>query len=103
MLYLKKILIFRNKNSSPPFADIAEGKGRFNVFKKNMKNLSGADWLALILLIVGGLNWGLVGLFNLDLVALVFGPMSMLSRIVYSLVGVSAIYMLFGTKGLMRK
>lgn len=47
--------------------------------------------IALILLIVGGLNWGLVGLFNFDLVAALFGPMSPVSRIVYVLVGVSAL------------
>ncbi len=47
--------------------------------------------VTLVLLIVGGLNWGLVGLFNFDLVATIFGEMSMLSRIVYVLVGVSAV------------
>ena len=50
------------------------------------------DWIALILLIVGGLNWGLVGLFDFDLVAALFGEMSALSRVVYILVGLSAIY-----------
>lgn len=44
----------------------------------------------LILLIVGGLNWGLVGLFGLDLVAAIFGAGSALARIVYILVGLSA-------------
>lgn len=48
--------------------------------------------LTLVLLIVGGLNWGLVGLFGFDLVAALFGEMSMLSRIVYVLVGASAIW-----------
>jgi uncharacterized membrane protein YuzA (DUF378 family) len=47
--------------------------------------------ITLLLLIVGGLNWGLVGLFNFDLVAALFGEMSLLSRIVYSLVGASAL------------
>ena len=42
--------------------------------------------VALILLIVGGLNWGLVGFFNFDLVATIFGDMATLSRIVYGLV-----------------
>ena len=50
------------------------------------------DVIALILLIIGGLNWALVGLFQLDLVAAIFGNMSMLSRIVYVLVGVAALY-----------
>lgn len=47
--------------------------------------------VTLLLLIVGGLNWGLVGLFDFDLVAAIFGEMSILSRIVYVLVGMSAL------------
>ena len=47
--------------------------------------------ITLLLLIVGGLNWGLVGLFGLDLVSAVFGEMSLLSRVVYTLVGASAL------------
>ena len=50
--------------------------------------------VTLLLLIVGGLNWGLVGLFDFDLVAALLGEMSALSRIVYVLVGVSALYQL---------
>ncbi len=52
------------------------------------------SWIAFILLIIGGLNWGLVGLIKLDLVANIFGEGTTLSRIIYLLVGVSAIYML---------
>ena len=48
--------------------------------------------LTLTLIIVGGLNWGLVGAFDFDLVAAIFGPMSALSRLVYVLVGLSALY-----------
>lgn len=55
------------------------------------------DWVAIILVIVGGLNWGLVGLFNFDLVAYIFGEMSGLSRIVYVLVGISAVYQIYTT------
>ncbi len=51
-------------------------------------------WIAMILVIVGGLNWGLVGGFKFDLVATIFGAMTALSRIVYILVGLSALYML---------
>jgi uncharacterized membrane protein YuzA (DUF378 family) len=46
--------------------------------------------LTLVLVIVGGLNWGLVGLLDFDLVAAIFGAGSMLSRLVYILVGLSA-------------
>lgn len=50
--------------------------------------------LTLVLVIIGGANWGLVGLFNLDLVATLFGAGSLLSRGVYLLVGVSAVWQL---------
>ena len=50
--------------------------------------------VTLVLLIVGGLNWGLVGLFGFDLVAAIFGEMSALSRVVYTLVGASALWQL---------
>lgn len=53
------------------------------------------NFLALTVLIVGGLNWGLIGLFNFDLVATLFGgATSWLSRTVYTLVGLSAVYSL---------
>ena len=51
------------------------------------------DRIALILLIIGGLNWGLVGFFQYDLVAALFGGQSaLLSRIIYSLVGIAGLY-----------
>ena len=46
---------------------------------------------AFILVLIGALNWGLIGLFNFNLVTFLFGDMTLLSRIVYSLVGISAI------------
>ena len=52
------------------------------------------DTLALVLTSVGGLNWGLVGLFRFDLVAAIFGETNLASRGVYTLVGVSAVYLL---------
>jgi hypothetical protein len=65
------------------------------------------DLLATILVIVGGLNWGMVAVANLDLVALVtgageFGSKNMLGTIIYALVGVSAIYLAL-TMGRMRR
>lgn len=58
-----------------------------------MKKLNAMDWIALALLIVGGINWGLVGLFQFDLVATLFGgEAALISRIVYVLVGLSALY-----------
>ena len=51
--------------------------------------------ITLVLVIVGGLNWGLVGLMDLDLVATLFGRGTMVSRVVYVLVGLAAIYGLY--------
>lgn len=50
--------------------------------------------IALVVVIVGGLNWGLVGLLDFDLVAALFGAGSALARIVYLAVGISALYAL---------
>lgn len=50
------------------------------------------DKTALTLIIIGAINWGLIGLFEFDLVAAIFGNMTLLSRIVYSLVGISGLW-----------
>ncbi|AKB77028.1 DUF378 domain-containing protein [Methanosarcina horonobensis HB-1 = JCM 15518] len=55
------------------------------------------DLIALILVIVGGLNWGLIGLFDFNLVDAIFGVGSTLSRIVYIIVGLAALYMIYFT------
>jgi uncharacterized membrane protein YuzA (DUF378 family) len=59
------------------------------------KRMTAAEWIPMLLLIIGGLNWGLVGLFNFDLVATLFGEGSALSRVVYVAVGLSALYSLY--------
>jgi uncharacterized protein len=64
------------------------------------------DTLALVLTIVGGLNWGLIGLFRFDLVAAIFGGMefgetNLASRIVYVAVGLSAVYLLSRIRALL--
>jgi uncharacterized protein len=61
------------------------------------------DVLAIVLLVVGGLNWGLVGITHFDLVAALFGNMSVLSRIVYALVGLAAIYEIASFKAMQRR
>lgn len=68
-----------------------------------MNKLNVFDWIALILVVVGALNWGLVGAFKFDLVAAIFGEMSALARIVYLLVGLSAVYMVIVSSKLARK
>ena len=50
------------------------------------------DKIALVLIIVGAINWGLIGFFKFDLVVAIFGQMSALSRIVYALVGISGLW-----------
>ena len=55
--------------------------------------------ITLILVIVGGVNWGLVGLFDFDLVATLLGAGSLLARIVYVLVGLSALWQLIPLAG----
>ena len=65
-----------------------------------MKSL---DVTIAILLVVGGLNWGLVGLMNFDLVASIFGQMSFLSRIVYIVVGIAAIYQALQWRAIQRR
>ena len=59
-----------------------------------MRDYSLIGWLTFILVLVGALNWGLVGLFQINLVTAIFG-ISMLERIVYILVGLSACYQLY--------
>ncbi len=51
------------------------------------------DIFSLIITIIGTINWGLIGLFQFDLVAFLFGDMSLISRIVYTLVGICGLYL----------
>lgn len=55
------------------------------------------NWLditALILIIIGAVNWGLIGFFRFDLIACIFGQLSAISRIIYAIVGIAGIYSL---------
>lgn len=54
--------------------------------------LRGIDFVAVLLVVVGGLNWGLVGLFSFDLVQAILGGVPILARLVYILVGLAAVY-----------
>ena len=56
--------------------------------------MNGWDWVAWVLVVVGAINWGLVGVFKWDLVAAILGEATIWSRIIYDLVGVSGLYML---------
>lgn len=69
-----------------------------------MYKFSIIDKISLILVIIGALNWGLVGLFNFDLVAFVFANVVVVGRIIYILIGVSGIDMLiFAAKARLQK
>lgn len=52
------------------------------------------DNILLAVIIVGAVNWGLIGFFRFDLIAFLFGNMSWLSRVIYALVGISGIYLI---------
>lgn len=56
------------------------------------KGMQWYDWLSIVLLIIGGINWGLVGIFKFDLVAKILGSLTFWSRLIYFLVGSSAVF-----------
>jgi uncharacterized membrane protein YuzA (DUF378 family) len=65
--------------------------------------LKSIDIIAYALLIIGALNWGLVGFLGFDLVATLFGQMSVLSRMVYGLVGLAALYDLLSLPSIFKR
>ena len=60
-----------------------------------MRSLNALDWVVLILVIVGALNWGAIGLFDFNFVAAIFGVETILTRIIYILVGLAGVYLIF--------
>lgn len=62
-----------------------------------MSKLKTIDIVAITLTVIGGLNWGFVGLLQMDLVAQIFGEMSIYAKAIYSIVGLSAAYVGFTT------
>ncbi len=66
-------------------------------------NMRIMDVVAAILLVVGGLNWGLVGFANFDLVAAVCGAGTVYARIIYALVGLSAVYQVVTLNAIQRR
>ncbi len=53
------------------------------------------DWIVIVLVVIGALNWGLVGIFRYDVVKSIFGDMTTLTRTIYTLVGLSGLYLIF--------
>jgi hypothetical protein len=62
------------------------------IFKGGCNLMKVIDTIALVLIIIGAINWGLVGIFNFNLVDAIFGAMSTISRIIYILVGISGLW-----------
>ncbi len=56
-------------------------------------NTKGLDYTILTIAIIGAINWGLIGFFKIDLVALLFGEMTLVSRIIYAIVGLCGLYL----------
>ncbi len=60
-------------------------------------------WVAFWLMVIGGINWGLVGFFDFDLVAAIFGTGSAAARVVYAIVGLCTLYCAFAIPALHRR
>ncbi len=77
-----------------PFVQVAllYTSSLFIQWRKLKKEIKMFTQICLWLTIIGGLNWGLVGIFDFNLVALIFGDMTILARLVYTVVGLSAIW-----------
>jgi uncharacterized membrane protein YuzA (DUF378 family) len=80
-----------------PTMDRRTGPERRTALRERGSAMSALDYLAMALLIVGGLNWAMVGLFEVDMVATIFGPGSPAARLVYVLVGLAALYSIYTT------
>lgn len=61
------------------------------------------DIIAMVLLVIGGLNWGLIGLFSYNLIFAIFGMNFMLSKAVFTLIGLSAVYEIFCWKDIQKR
>lgn len=59
-----------------------------------MNRLSAIDWTAIVVVVIGGINWLLVGLFKFNLVQSIFGNMTIITRLIYIIVGISAFYLI---------
>ena len=96
--YLSIIYVFREDLKPKLFFRVYFTKNSLILKEENRRwNFMERNWLdvvCLILIIIGAINWGLVGFFNLDLISVIFGNMSMISRIIFAVVGIPGIYSL---------
>jgi hypothetical protein len=68
-----------------------------------MRALSIIDWIVILLVFLGGINWGLVGVLNFNLIEFIFSQAPIIARIIYILVALAAIYLLFISLTLVKK
>lgn len=67
---------------------------------QSVRTARGIGWLATVLVIVGALNWGLVGLFGFNLVTALFGKLPIVARAIYVAVGLAGLYLIYFTREL---
>lgn len=89
----------KKMHNLPPFGKFfikkpEEIKRRYKIRKRRFLYMKGLDYTALTVAIIGAINWGLIGFFRLDLVALIFGNMTWLSRTIYAVVGICGLYLI---------
>ncbi len=60
-----------------------------------MKDAGILSFIAFVIVLIGGINWGLIGLFRLDVIGAILGNMSLLSRLAYIIIGVAAGYLIY--------
>jgi uncharacterized membrane protein YuzA (DUF378 family) len=75
-----------------PTIDRRQMPDRRSDVRERTGNAAALDYAALALMIIGGLNWAMVGLFQVDVVASIFGPTSPLARLIYVVVGLAALW-----------
>lgn len=62
-----------------------------------MRRFGALDWTVITLTIIGALNWGLVGLFNFNLVEAIFGSFTLVTRIIYTIIAICGLYLIYTT------
>jgi uncharacterized membrane protein YuzA (DUF378 family) len=78
-----------------PSIDRRQSPERRAALREGHSVMSAVDYIAMALLIIGGLNWGMVGLLGVDVVASLFGTDTAISRAIYTLVGLAALYSIY--------
>lgn len=64
----------------------------YGCIQKGDLNMKALDYTVLTIVLIGAINWGLIGFFDFDLVSTLFGQMSILTRIIYAVVGIGGLY-----------